>query len=167
MCLKVGDMYYGLLLSNLVVYGASPAILEKGIERNIYEVSTNKGDYILYTKYRTHNKEKFHQSTWTFQFTPKEISEIKGIRDTGRDVRVSLVCVNDQKANFKGEVAILTIDEFNLCVGSRQQYRGQPKVCVRYKKNTQGLKVYGSGLADKVGNNETAIRIPKNRMEGL
>lgn len=46
--------YYGALLSALVNGGLAPALFEKeNGNRQIYEVTTNKASYIIYTKYNT------------------------------------------------------------------------------------------------------------------
>jgi hypothetical protein len=70
------DYYYGALLSALVNGGLAPALFEKENDnRQIYEVTTNKASYIIYTKYNT-TPSGSKDFTWSFSFSDNEIEEI-------------------------------------------------------------------------------------------
>ena len=65
-----------VLLSLIIYNGLVPAFFEKKNEsRQIYEVSINNDDYIIYTKYHTlpTGSKDF---TWLFTFSDRELEEI-------------------------------------------------------------------------------------------
>jgi hypothetical protein len=85
------DYYYGALLSVLVNGGLAPALFEKENDnRQIYEVTTNKASYIIYTKYNT-TPSGSKDFTWSFSFSDNEIEEIIKIHhENNKEKRVYL-----------------------------------------------------------------------------
>lgn len=51
--LKVSDFYYGAVLSKLLSDKITPALIEGGVDRQIYEFTTDLGDFRLFLKYRS------------------------------------------------------------------------------------------------------------------
>jgi len=55
--LKVSDFYYGAVLSLLFNKGINPALVEGDSNRQVYDISTDKGDFRLFIKYRADKQD--------------------------------------------------------------------------------------------------------------
>jgi hypothetical protein len=46
--IKVGDFYYGAVLSMLFSHNIKPALIENGSDRQVYDFTTNKTKFTLF-----------------------------------------------------------------------------------------------------------------------
>ncbi|WP_139492168.1 hypothetical protein [Brevibacillus dissolubilis] len=166
--LRKADYYYGALLSVLINSGLVPALFEKDNEkRQIYKITTNKDNYIIYSKYHT-SPTGTKNFSWAFTFTEAEIEEIKELKKHSGKVVFALICSQKQLNDYNQEIAIVSWDEFIQCVQiNKQEYKGSPRLSVRLMKGSHYLRIYGSGRADMLGNQDNTIKIERNRLSSL
>lgn len=104
--LKTADFYYGAVLSTLFNNHINPALIEGGDDRQVYDFTTNKGDFRMFVKYRAENKrtKRVDYFSWDFNLI-NDIDEIKGYIAEGKNLVLFLVCgMKDLKDS---ELAIL------------------------------------------------------------
>lgn len=162
--LKKADLYYGSLLSLLVNNGLTPAILEQGEKRNIYKVSTNKGDYKIFSKYRVLSKENSESLNWQFSFSEAEIEEIRKLEEEKEKLILGFVCINDFQERFKSELALLYPGELKECLYIDEEYEGSQRLNIKYKKGNRGLNAYGIKRADYLNEQNNKIRVERDRL---
>lgn len=107
---KEADFYYGSVLSILLSKNINPVLIENNNDRQVYDFTTNKGDFRAYIKYRTLKKKikKDNYNSWDFNFV-NDCEEIKLYINQDKNVLLFLVC---GAANFnESELAILTQDD--------------------------------------------------------
>lgn len=156
------DFYYGSLLSVMITRGVQkPALFEESENKRIYTFCTDKGDYQMYMKYASapSKRKKDNVQLWQFTFTPDEIKVINSTRDNGKKTLFGLICAKE-KLN-ESELAILNLEQAKTCLGLdviRDSYR----ISVKYERSAHGLKIYGSGLADRIDNSENTISISRD-----
>jgi hypothetical protein len=166
--LKKADYYYGALLSSLINNGMVPALVEKENERRqIYRISTNLNDYILYSKYST-APTGTKAFTWAFSFSKGELQEIKKLRGEGKELVFSLICSQKQLNDYNQEIAIVHWDEFIECIDLEQQnHRGTIRLSVKIVKGSKYIRIYGSNRADELKGVDNTIKIDRNRLTSL
>lgn len=165
------DYYYGALLSALVNGGLAPALFEKENDnRQIYEVSTNKASYIIYTKYHT-TPSGSKDFTWSFSFSDNEIEEITKIHQENnkeKEFIFAFICGQKQLSDYKQIIAIVYWDEFLECVDiEKEQIRGTARLSVKAVKSSPWLRIYGSKRADMLDGKDNTIRIERSRLSSL
>ena len=76
--IKAADFYYGAVLSMLFNKHINPALLESNDDRQIYDLTTNKGDLRLFIKYRADRQKTKTPDyySWLFTLTESDIQEI-------------------------------------------------------------------------------------------
>lgn len=91
--LKVADFYYGAVLSMLFNNHVTPALIESGEDRQIYDFTTNHRDFRLFVKYRTENTslENENYYSWTFNIS-QDYSEMQAYINEGKNLLLALVC---------------------------------------------------------------------------
>ncbi|MFC0297477.1 hypothetical protein [Geobacillus jurassicus] len=169
--IRKADYYYGALLSALVNGGLAPALFEKESDnRQIYEVTTNKASYIIYTKYNT-NPFGSKDFTWSFVFGDNEISEISKIHlenSKEKEIIFAFICAQKQPSDSNQIIAIVRWDEFLECVDlQKAQVRGTPRLSIKAVKGSHKLRLYGSKRADVLDGKDNTIRIERNRLSSL
>ncbi|NNV00782.1 hypothetical protein [Geobacillus sp. DSP4a] len=169
--IRKADYYYGALLSALVNGGLAPALFEKENDnRQIYEVTTNKASYIMYTKYNT-NPSGSKDFTWSFVFSDHEIAEINKIdleHSQEKEIVFAFVCAQKQPSDSNQVIAIVRWNEFLECVDlQRQQVRGTPRLSIKAVKDSPKLRLYGSKRADVLDGKDYTIKIERNRLNSL
>lgn len=167
--IRKADLYYGSLLSVMINNELSPAIMEQGEKRNVYKVSTNKKDYIMYAKYRVLSKERTDTLNWQFSFSESEIEEIMKYERGHEELKIALVCVNEEDTSFKSEIALLTAGEFKECVycDGNESAPERQRLNIRYKKGSRGLRAYGFKRPDKLDDKEYSLTIERDRLVKL
>ncbi|KYD35381.1 hypothetical protein B4114_1194 [Geobacillus stearothermophilus] len=190
------DYYYGALLSALVNGGLAPALFEKENDnRQIYEVTTNKASYIIYTKYNT-TPSGSKDFTWSFSFSDNEIEEITKIHQennkekihgqwfalhsgmkitthqrgifTEKELIFAFICSQKQLSDYNQVIAIVYWDEFLECVDiEKEQVRGTARLAVKAVKGSPWLRIYGSKRADRLDGKDNTIKIERNRLGNL
>lgn len=165
------DYYYGALLSALVNGGLAPALFEKENDnRQIYEVTTNKASYIIYTKYNT-TPSGSKDFTWSFSFSDNEIEEITKIHQENnkeKEFIFAFICSQKQLSAYNQVIAIVYWDEFLECVDiKKEQVRGTARLAVKAVKGSPWLRIYGSKRADMLDGKDNTIKIERNRLGNL
>ncbi len=155
------DFYYGSLLSVLINNGIAPAIVEPGDSRRIYSITTDNGEYQIYTKYVSNSTKRRnnHARLWQFVFSNDEIEVIKNYKDNGKKFIFALIC--GQEKFQDSEISILSLDEMKDCLGIEYDYETY-RITVKAEKGVHGLKIYGSGRADILNEKDNTIRVPRD-----
>lgn len=132
------DFYYGALLINLIKENFAPAIIESGDERQVYELASDHGDYIIFAKYRGSKQG----NAWNFVFTSRDVARLKSLGEEENSVIVALVC-GDKKLN-DSEIAYVTYDELQRVIHFNEV---EQHLTIRAKSNARFFEVY-SGVYD-------------------
>lgn len=164
--LAKSDFYYGSLLSVMLSNGVKPALFEESKERRIYSFTTNKGGYIMYMKYVSAPIKRKNGNTqlWQFSFSHDEIKTIRNYKEEDKKIIFALICGKKDLKN--SEIAILSLNEAKDCLDvnyDRESYR----ISVKCEKNNHGLRVYGTGRADKLNGKDNTIKISRDRVADL
>jgi hypothetical protein len=164
------DYYYGALLSVLINGGLAPALFEKeNGNRQIYEVSTNNDDYMIYAKYHT-SPTGSKDFTWSFTFSDRELEEINKLKDENKDKTLvfAFICSQKQLSDYNQEIAVVYWDEFTECIDmNKKDYRGTARLSVKLMKGAKALRIYGSKRADVLDGKDNTIKIERNRLSSL
>jgi hypothetical protein len=168
--LRKADYYYGSLLSVLINGGLTPALFDKENEsRQIFEVSTNNNDYMIYSKYLS-SPTGTKDFTWSFTFSDRELVEIKKLRDENKDKTLvfAFICSQKQLSDYNQEIAVVYWDEFIECIDiNKKDYRGTARLSVKLVKGSKALRIYGSKRADVLDGKDHTIKIERNRLSSL
>jgi len=159
--IRKADFYYGSLLSVFINNGMAPAIVEPGENRRIYSVTTDQGEYEIYTKYVSTpgTRKNNHTRTWTFSFSTEELERIKQYQDNGSKYAFAFVCGQHNKMQ-NSEIAILTLEQAKDCLDIGFQ-RENHRITIKSVKGKQGLRVYGTGRADQLNGKDNTLRIKR------
>ncbi len=162
--IRKADFYYGSLLSVFINNGMAPAIVEPGENRRIYSVTTDEGEYEIYTKYASMpgKRKNKHTKIWTFSFSTEEMERIKQYRDNGKKYAFAFVCGQHNKMQ-DSEIAILTLEQAQDCLDIDFQ-RENHRITVKAIKGRRGLGVYGTGRADQLNGKDNTLRIKRDAL---
>ncbi|MFH7819164.1 hypothetical protein [Neobacillus thermocopriae] len=150
--LAKADFYYGAFLSRLINSGFAPAIIEKGENRRIYDLSTNFGDFIVYTKYLSKQANNGQDKLWHFTFSLDEMNRI--LQDDTINM-FAFIC--GVKELVDSEIVILSREQFKQCIGI--DFIGDThRISVKSEKRTWNYLVYGTGVDVK----DNPLRVTKN-----
>lgn len=133
--LKAADFYYGAVLSTLFNNHINPALIEGGDDRQVYDFTTDKGDFRMFVKYRAENKKtKRHDYfSWDFNLV-NDIDEIKSYISAGKKLVLFLVCGME---NLKdSELAILDEDDLTELFEL-----GKNTITISRKKNEKAYRI--------------------------
>lgn len=145
------DFYYGAILSYFINNGIYPALVEPGKDRQIYEFTTDQGDFNLFTKYRsvstTSNEEYI---SWSFVFTANDLEELTGFIASDKHLSVGLVCVDESLTG--SHLAFLHKDELQELFGA-----GKNSLTISHRKGEHSYKIYLGG------SRENCLKVKCNR----
>lgn len=180
--LKVADFHYGAFLSVLLNYGKKkPSLFDKSENndsRRVYRLTTDNSpnDYIIFTKAvmaRNNKTEKFEH--WVFKF---EEDEIKTLSDLHRDygnVKLALICINPGLTD--SELALLDYETAMDCLGVNIGVKSRTINIKHFKKSKKGegatgqgkigLRAFGSGRVEKIGDKDNTIMIRRDALKKL
>lgn len=150
--LSKADFYYGAFLSKLVNSGFAPAIIEKSENKRIYKLSTNFGDYIVYTKYLSKQANRGQNKLWNFPFNLDELNKI--LQDEAINM-FAFICGVEDLVN--SEIVILNREQFKHCIGVDFKVDNH-RISVKSEKGTRNYLVYGTGVELK----NNPLKITKN-----
>ena len=107
---KESDFYYGSVLSMMFSHNITPVLIENNNDRQVYDYTTNKGEFRAYIKYRTSKKKvkKDNYYSWDFNFA-NDRDEIKKYIEEGKNIVLFLVC-GASNLN-ESELAVLSKDD--------------------------------------------------------
>jgi len=152
------------LLSVFINNGIAPAIIEAGDERRIYSVTTNQGEYEIYTKYVSMPAKRKDEGNkmWTFSFSSKELQTIEKYQNNGKNHVFALICgVHEKMQN--SEIAVLTLEEVKDCLDPSLK-RKNHRIVVRVGKRQRNLRVYGTGRADQLNGKDNTLQIRRGAL---
>lgn len=154
--IKVADFYYGAVLSMLFSNKITPALIESGIDRQIYDFTTNNMDFRLFIKYRTDKKIVKAQdyNSWYFNLTDKDIQEINRFINEGEKLVLALVCGAEDLG--ESEITILNNNEMKEIIA-----QNKTSLTVSRRK---GEKAYRISMG---GGRENSMQVKTNRFEEL
>ena len=158
---RKADFYYGSMLSGLVNNGIAPAIIEPGDSRRIYELTTNKGDFLIYAKYVSAPmpRQRTDAQLWQFSFTSDEIRFIREHSEDRHKLYFAFIC---GQRNFQdSEIAFLSLDEVKKCLDVDHE-RPNYRVSIKTVRGSRYLRAYGTGLADILNGQDNTIRIQRD-----
>lgn len=168
MCkLKVADFYYGAFLSALLnTPGGRPSLFDETGSRRIYRLETNNNEETyFFAKYVTDIKNKSDAfSHWVFNFTPAEISRLQELHEEKSRVKVVLICAKEGFAD--SELAIIGYDDAMDCLGVAAGVKSY-RINIKSYSKKHGLRMYGSGRADKVDGKDNTIKVSRKELVEL
>lgn len=166
--LRKADFYYGSLLSVLINGGIAPALFEKDNEnRQIYNISTNKGEYMMYVKFHT-SPTGTKDYNWSFVFTDNEIAEIKNLKNEKKQLIFAFICCQKEIASSNQEIAIVYWDEFIQCLDiNKEVFKNRPRLSIKLIKRARAFRIYGSRKADMLEEKDNTLKIERNRLDNL
>ena len=148
---READFYYGAVLSALFNKGYAPSLIENESDRQVYDVTTNDGNYRIFMKYRSRAREgENNYKSWQFLFDDDWRSIERDIQE-GLNLHIILLC-GCQELN-KSEIAVLTGDEM-LKIFDMKKY----SITIGRKKHEHNFRISVGGGRDN------AMRISTNRL---
>ena len=165
--LKVADFYYGAFLSDLLnTPGGRPSLFDETGSRSIYRLETNNNEEsYFFAKYVTDIKNKNDSfNHWIFNFTPAEIAKLQELHEEKGRVKVVLICVKESLAD--SELAIIDYDDAMNCLGVNTGVKPY-RINIKAYSKKHGLRMYGSGRADKLDGKDNTIRITRQELVSL
>lgn len=145
------DFYYGAILSFFINNGIYPALVEPGKDRQIYEFTTDQGDFKLFTKYRsipTTSSEAY--TSWTFIFTDNDIKELNEYLASSKHLSVGLICGDSTLSSSL--LAFLHKEEIQALFDA-----GKKSFTISHEKNDHHYKISMGGGRDN------CLKIKSNR----
>ncbi len=92
------DFYYGAALSHLFNKKIDPALVEDGADRQVYDFTTDKGNFRLFLKYRSEPTTKTESyNSWQFGFSKSEIKELNDYIKLDKQIVIGLICGQEPK----------------------------------------------------------------------
>jgi len=152
---KVADFYYGAVLSMLFNNNITPALVEGNNDRQIYDFTTDNGNFRLFIKYRSKGRlgSDGEYRSWQFTFTAGDLDEISKYLVEERHFRLALVCGEERLDD--SELAILTPEEIEQCLGN-----GKTSLTI---SRARGEKAFRISIG---GGRDNSIKIPSKRLVG-
>lgn len=157
------DFYYGTFLTKVLEKGNKPALVSKSEGRGIYNLETDKDDYIVYIKYAS-NRNK-NSKRWTFNYTDNNIEEIRHYIAEGENIIFSYICAYDDFKN--SEIAIADLKELKKCINPECQINKSNSVKIYKKAHSPVLRMYGTARADKKDGEDNTLHLERNRINEL
>ncbi len=150
--LKEADFYYGAILSHCFHNGFKPMMVEGGDSRQVYDCTTDGGDFRLFTKYRSvpiASKTKGYNS-WQFVFSKSDVAELQEYLKMDCYLSVGLLCGNTP---FKeSEIAFLHKEEILAIL-----HEGKESITISRKIGEKKFRIAMGGGRDN------AMQIETNR----
>lgn len=151
--LKEADFYYGSIISMLLNNNICPVLVEGGTDRQIYEFTTNEGEFKLFLKYRSEpipTKTDGYQS-WQFVFSGDDVTELRRFIDDEKHLSVGLVCGMNSLSS--SEYAVLHKKEISQLLDA-----GKTSVTISRKSGEKAFRISVGG------GRENALQVKSNRM---
>lgn len=152
--LKEADFYYGAILSTLINNNICPVLIEGDGDRQVYEFTTDDGDFRLFVKYRSTPTNTLTEgySSWQFNFSDDDYEELMEYLGDDKHLSLGLVC-GDVRLN-ESEYAVLNKEEIQELFNA-----GKHSFTISRKTGERAFRVPVEGSS-----RENAMRIPSNRL---
>ena len=150
--LKEADFYYGSIISMLLNNKICPILVEGGTDRQVYEFTTNEGDFKLFLKYRSEaipTKMDGYQS-WQFSFSADDIAELRRFISDDKHLSVGLVCGMSTLSN--SEYAVLHKEEIGQLLDA-----GKTSLTISRKSGEKAFRISVGG------GRENALQVKSSR----
>lgn len=137
--LKEADFHYGAVLSTLLNNNITPAIIESGEDRQIYNFTTDSKDFRLIVKYRKSQipTKKNDYYSWQFNLSDDLIDLKKNINSP---IKLSLGLVCGKEQLNESEYAVLHKDEIKLILDE-----GKESITISRKKGERAFRISMGG----------------------
>ena len=154
--IKVADFYYGAVLSMLFNNKINPALVESNDSRQIYDFTTNRGEFRIFIKYRADRQatKTIDYNSWVFNLTETDKIEIKNYIASGYNLLLTLVCGIEGLSD--SEVAVVDKEQVEELM-----HLGKDSITISRKKNEKSYRISIGG------GRENAILVRSNRFEEL
>ncbi|MPM28469.1 hypothetical protein SDC9_74995 [bioreactor metagenome] len=151
--LKEADFYYGAVLSTLINNGICPMLIEGGNDRQVYEFTTDQGDFRLFLKYRSCASETKRDEylSWQFTFSTSDIQEIIEYLKQEKSLSLGLICGSEDTG--ESEYAVLQKDDI------QQVFDAQKRSLTISRQ--KGEKAYRVSMG---GGRENALQLKFSRL---
>jgi hypothetical protein len=133
--LKAADFYYGAVLSMLFNQGMNPVLIEGDNDRQVYDFTTNSGEYRLFMKYRAEQQEtkKPDYNSWVFNILG-DYKELVDYIEKGKNVVLALVCGSGYLP--KSELALINKEQILQII-----HAGKRSITVSRKKSEKSYRI--------------------------
>lgn len=150
---KEADFYYGAVLSALCNKKICPMLIDGETDRQVYECTTDDTEFRLFVKYRSKGRLgiKNGYTSWTFVFSPDDVTELKKYIADGQYLSLGLVCGMKQFNN--SEYAVLHKEEIQGILDA-----GKTSLTVSRKKGEKAFRI------SMGGGRENAMQVPSDRL---
>lgn len=137
--LKEADFYYGAVLSTLLNNNITPAIIESGEDRQIYDFTTDSKDFRLIVKYRKSQipTKKADYYSWQFNLSDDMVDLKKNINSP---IKLSLGLVCGKEQLNESEYAVLHKDEIKKIFDE-----GKESITISRKKGERAFRISMGG----------------------
>lgn len=154
--IKVSDFYYGAVLSMLFNNHINPALVESDENRQVYDLTTDIGECMIYIKYRAdkQNTKKQDYNSWQFILTDNDIVELKNYIQNNYSIYLILTC--GVSSLSESEVAVLDKDQIEQVLNLDKS-----SISISRKKSERDFRLSVGG-----GRN-SAMHIKSNRFEEI
>lgn len=147
------DFYYGAVWSTLLNNGVCPVLIEGGCDRQIYRITTDEKETLLFVKYRSspNDTKKEDYFSWSFVFSDNDLRELNDLLKSEREFSLGLVC----GANKLNQSQYVVLDRKDI----RELFsQGKTSLTVSRKKNERYFRVSIGGGRDN------SLKIKANRI---
>lgn len=154
--IKVSDFYYGAVLSMLFNNHINPVLVEGDEGRQVYDLTTDNGDFRLFIKYRAdkQNIKTEDYNSWAFVLSENDKNEILDYINSGYTLLIILICGMEGLA--ESEIAILNKDEVKELMELQKT-----SITISRRKNERAFRISVGGGRDN------AMQIKANSFDEL
>lgn len=151
--LKEADFYYGAVLSTLLNNHICPVLIEGGTDRQVYDFTTNQGDFRLFVKYRSsaNSTSNPDYNSWQFVFSRSDMKELKSYMRLDKQLSIGLVCGQSQLS--QSLLAVLHKEELETIFS-----HGKTSLTISLRKGERLFRISIGGGRDN------ALRVKTNRL---
>lgn len=151
--LKESDYYYGAVLSTLLNNKICPVLFESGNDRQIYDCTTDHGNFRLFLKYRSTANTTLTPNyySWQFVFSKKDLVELKAYLNEKEHLSLVLGLICGHTHMAKSHYAVVPEDVIHTILD-----QGKNSVTISWKKGEQYYRLISDGSRNN------AIRLKVN-----
>ena len=131
---------------------------------NRLETNSSEESY-FFAKYVTSLKNKNDSfSHWIFNFTPAEIKKLQELYNIKGRVKIVLICAKEGLND--SELAIIDYNTAMDCLGVASGVKSY-RINIKAYSKKHGLRIYGSGRADKLNGTDNTLKVTRKELAAL
>lgn len=157
------DHFYGAFLTKLLDDGNAPVLIDKDSNRGVYELVTDKDEYLIYMKYATRKNK--NRNRWSFNYTDNNIEEIKNYEKQNKNIILAYICGYNDLLNT--EIGIADLKELKECINPECEINKSNRVTIYKKSGSPVLRMYGTARADEIDDKDNTIHLSRDRINNL